>query len=98
MSDCAPSQQVSDWLSRFGATIECGDFARAASMFQDECYWRDLVSFTWNIKTLEGRSEIAAILAATAGTVKPSNWQIEGDATTNNGVTEGWFTFQTAVA
>ncbi len=28
---------------------------RAAAMFADESYWRDLVSFTWNIKTLEGR-------------------------------------------
>ena len=51
----SPTRQISEWLSRFGAALDRKDGAAAADLFADECYWRDLVSFTWNIKTLEGR-------------------------------------------
>lgn len=92
------TQQITGWLSRFAAALDRGDTQAAADLFADECYWRDLVSFTWNIKTFEGRNEIRAMLAATLPHVKPSNWQISGEATEDNGVTAGWFTFETALA
>ena len=60
--------QVSEWLSRFGAAMDRNELAAAADLFGDECYWRDLISFTWNIKTLEGKDEIQAMLAATIST------------------------------
>jgi putative flavoprotein involved in K+ transport len=100
MSDRAnsPAQQVSEWLSQLGAALGRNDSATAADLFGSECYWRDLISFTWNIKTLEGRGEIQAMLAAALPHVRPSHWQIAGDATDENGVTAGWFTFEAAVA
>src|SRR4029079_19314152 len=93
-----PTRQVSEWLSRFGAALDRKDRAAAADLFASECYWRDLISFTWNIKTLEGKDEIQAMLAATLSDVQPGCWQITGAATEENGVTAGWFTFETAVA
>src|SRR5438093_3039820 len=94
----SPTQQVSEWLSRFGAALDRKDRAAAAELFGHECYWRDLISFTWNIKTLEGKDEIQAMLAATSSDVQPGRWQIAGEATEENGVTAGWFNFETAVA
>ena len=95
----SPTQQVSEWLSRFGAALDRKDRAAAAELFGDECYWRDLVSFTWNIKTLEGKDEIQAMLAATicrrAARSTGRSWE---RPTEENGVTAGWFTFETAVA
>src|SRR5688572_29978433 len=93
-----PTKQVSDWLAAFGAALDRGDAAAASSMFGDESYWRDLVSFTWNIKTLEGKNEIGAMLVATLPAAKPGQWQLAGDATEDAGVVQGWFTFETAVA
>src|SRR6202790_824752 len=89
-----PTQHVSEWLSRFAAALDRKDAPAAANLFDDECYWRDLISFTWNIKTLEGKDEIQAMLAATLSHVQPSHWQITGEATEENGVTAGWFTFE----
>ena len=94
----SPTRQISEWLSRFGAALDRKDRAAAAELFAHECYWRDLISFTWNIKTLEGKDEIQAMLAATISDVQPGGWQILGEATEENGVTAGWFTFETAVA
>src|SRR3954453_10757636 len=93
-----PTQQVSAWLSRFGAALDRKDWAAAVDLFGNECYWRDLISFTWNIKTLEGKDEIQAMLAATLSDVRPGAWRILGEATEEYGVTAGWFTFETAVA
>ena len=100
MSDLliTPTQQVSEWLSNFGAALDRADLAAAVEMFHAESYWRDLVAFTWNIKTLEGKENIKAMLEATVSEVKPGQWQIEGEATSDNGVLDGWFTFETAVS
>ncbi len=92
------SERVTDWLSRLDAALSAGDAAGAAVLFDDDCYWRDLVLLTWNIKTMEGRPAITDMLKATLPTAKPSNWKIEGEATEADGVTEAWFTVETATA
>ncbi len=94
----AESAAVTDWLSKFEAALSKTDAKGAAALFADECYWRDLVSFTWNIMTLEGRPAIEAMLKETLAKVKPSKWKIERDATAADGIVEGWFTFETSVS
>ncbi len=89
------TKQVKEWLSNFNAALEKGDFNQAVDMFDDDCYWRDLVSFTWNIKTLEGQENIRLMLETTVSDVKPRQWQIEGKATSSNGIIQSWFTFET---
>jgi putative flavoprotein involved in K+ transport len=92
------TQDVSAWLSQFESALDQKDWSAAADLFGEECFWRDLIAFTWNIKTLEGRAEIRAMLAATISDVQPTCWQITGTPTIENGVTEAWLTFETAVA
>ena len=94
----AESASVSDWLTKFEAALKTSDIKAAAALFGDECYWRDLVSFTWNIITLEGRPAIEAMLKAMLAKVKPSKWKIEGEAKKADDIVEGWFTFETDVA
>ncbi len=78
-----------EWLVKFGGALERGDINAAAGMFEPEGFWRDLVSFTWNLKTCEGRAEIKAMLAAALAGAQPRNFVLK-DA-------EGWFTFDTAL-
>jgi putative flavoprotein involved in K+ transport len=94
----AASERVATWLSSFGAALERGDIDAAVALFAGDCYWRDLVAFTWNITTLEGRDEIGAMLRSTLATVKPLDWTLEGEATEADGITDAWITFETAVA
>jgi putative flavoprotein involved in K+ transport len=94
----APTAQASAWLARFGDALARGDAAAATALFDDDCYWRDLVAFTWNIRTQEGKAAVRAMLDARLADVKPSNFAIEGQATEAGGVTEAWFGFETGVA
>lgn len=89
---------ITHWLAQFALALDQGDFAAATDLFHAEGFWRDLVTFTWNIKTAEGHEAIHAMLAATVSAVKPTSWQANGDVTIADGVAAGWFTFETAVA
>ena len=93
-----PSQEVTRWLEAFGASLERQDITAATELFEPQGYWRDLVSFTCNLKTLEGRAQIAAMLDAQLGRVQPTDWRLEGEAVLADGVSEAWFTFETVVS
>jgi putative flavoprotein involved in K+ transport len=92
------TESVSRWLSGFEAALDRRDVDGAAEMFADESYWRDLVSFTWNIKTLEGRRAIADMLRSQLEDVQPSGFTLVGEANEAGGITDGWFDFETADA
>ncbi len=93
-----PTDMLSRWLRRFDDALTAGDAVAAAEMFAGQCFWRDLIAFTWNIKTMEGRDEITAMLDATLPGTRPSGWRLEGEAEEADGVTAGWITFETALA
>jgi putative flavoprotein involved in K+ transport len=81
------------WLDRFAAALEKGDLDAASSLFAPGGFWRDLVAFTWTIKTFEGRAEVKAMLAATLPNTRPSGWTISAASSAN----EVWLAFETAV-
>jgi putative flavoprotein involved in K+ transport len=97
MTSVTPAAVVQGWLDAFGAALARRDYGAAAAMFGADAYWRDLVSFTWNIKTAEDPAAIRAMLEATVPEARPSNWALQGEASDASGPTEGWFTFETAV-
>ena len=98
MTTASSTVTAAAWLTALGDALEAHDIAAATALFGTECYWRDLVSLTWNIRTVEGRDGIAAMLAATVPAVRPATFTVSGEATTANGLIEAWFTFETAVA
>ncbi|TDB02987.1 NAD(P)/FAD-dependent oxidoreductase [Halomonas marinisediminis] len=98
MTTHTPTQEMQLWLADFENALEQRDIASVLTLFGEECYWRDLVAFTWNLKTLEGKDAIQSMLNTTLDQIRPTNWQIDGEATESDGVTEAWFTFETAVA
>jgi putative flavoprotein involved in K+ transport len=97
MSDSTPSQRASSWLAAFEKALVSGHIHQVTALFDEDCYWRDLVSFTWNISTQEGHQAIADMLSSCLTAVKPSHFALKEDATEADGVVDAWFTFETAV-
>ena len=93
-----PTQAAGAWFADFGAALEAQDIDAAMALFAPDCYWRDLVAFTWNLSTQEGPAAIRAMLQARLADVRPSAFAVEGQATEAEGVIDAWFTFETAVA
>lgn len=93
-----PNVTVTQWLEKLSSAFHSNTPSDAAFLFEEDGYWRDLVSFTWNIKTLEGRTAIRNMIHETISHVRPTNWQLDEDATEKDGVIDAWITFDTAVA
>ena len=89
--------RVAQWVSSFQEALSARDVDRAVSLFAAECYWRDLVSFTWNIKTVEGTDQVADLLRTVLDRVDPTGFAVTGEPTSTDGVDEAWLTFETAV-
>jgi len=93
----APTPTLVSWLDAFESALTSGDIDAAVELFGEESYWRDLVSFTWNIKTVEGQAGARDLLTEMLATIKPSGFEIVGEANEADGVVDGWFNFETAV-
>jgi putative flavoprotein involved in K+ transport len=84
------------WLADFEAALAARDVERAAGMFAVDCFWRDLVSFTWNLTTAERRPGVADLLRATLDTTDPRGFRTSEPAEEADGVVSAWIEFETA--
>jgi putative flavoprotein involved in K+ transport len=91
------AMEVDQWLERFGDALAAGDAAATAELFATESYWRDLVAFTWNIRTVEGPQGVTDMLQTTLGHTRPHGWRVTAEPTETDGVTEAWIAFETEV-
>ena len=92
-----PQRRVDAWFAAFEAALAARDVPKAAAMFATDSYWRDLVSFTWNLRTVEGRDGVADLLGSVLDGVDPSGFRTTEPPDEADGVTTAWFEFETAV-
>ena len=52
------------WLATFESALNSRDLAQIGSLFHQDCHWRDILAFTWDLSAAEGRETVAARLAA----------------------------------
>ncbi len=94
MSTARPIENLADWLAEFAETLRTGSADDVAELFVPGGFWRDFAAFTWDLRTLEGRDQIRAMIAATPDASKADNWRIvAGPATKDR---EGEIRFETA--
>jgi cation diffusion facilitator CzcD-associated flavoprotein CzcO len=97
-----PNQAVATWLAAFEAAVTAGDADRAAALFAPDSHWRDLVAFTWHIRSFSGRDAIRSALGDRLPEVKPRRFAIAEERTPPRVVTragtaciEGMISFET---
>ena len=71
----SPQERVDTWLADFEAALADRDIDRVVGKFATDSFWRDLVAFTWNIKTLEGPGAVAQMLTARLTDTDPSGFR-----------------------
>jgi putative flavoprotein involved in K+ transport len=94
----SPNDTLNRWLSNFASALSRSDFETILELFWPDAYWRDLLAFTRNIHTAEGRPAIGEMLWARLAETESHGWRADGPAREGNGVIEGNLTFETAVA
>ncbi len=107
----AQSHQLTDgvvaaeaWLGDFGAALASGEVARIAALFADECHWRDILAFTWNLRTTSGAAAIAQRMAPALARMTPRGFALAAGRTPPRRVVragidaiEAIFVFETSV-
>ena len=91
----AAASATDAWLSAFQRALTARDADAAAALFADESYWRDIVSFTWNITTVEGGAGVADLLRATLDEVDPVGFRVTEEPTEDGGVSTALIAFET---
>ena len=94
-STADPQARVNAWLARFEAALAAGDATAGAELFATECYWRDLVAFTWNIKTVEGRDGVADLIGVAGARSGAAAFATSEPPDEADGVVTAWITFET---
>ena len=60
-----PTSVAGAWLAKLGVATERADAAAAAALFLADGWWRDLLAFTWDLRTFHGRDAIATTFGDT---------------------------------
>ena len=88
-----------EWLDKLEAAIAAPNATeasmRAAELFEGNGFWRDLISFTWNLYTAEGRDEIARMVRSTYPACSLTNTEILEEVEESEGITRVQFTGET---
>ena len=53
---------AANWLHEFENALVADDMKAVAEMFNEDSYWRDLVTFTWHLRTFSGRDSIISAM------------------------------------
>lgn len=100
MLDTAAGTKIQNVLSALNRALANRNIDDALELFAEDCYWRDLIAFTWNLKTVEGKEQIRDMLEHRLDEVRPGDWTVDDrqEPAHENGITEGFIEFDTAVA
>ncbi|GAB3346258.1 flavin-containing monooxygenase [Modestobacter lapidis] len=97
-------EAASRWVQEFGAALEGRDLAALDSLFVSDGWWRDLLTFTWDLRTFHGTDAMRAAVGERLAEVGPSRFSlVAGKEPQVVTVGEGqqlqvFFEFETALA
>lgn len=93
-----------DWLTLFNHALQNGSFNSINDLFADDCHWRDILAFGWNLETVSGADAISTKLQRTVPELQPSDWTLAASRTPPRVVTragiegiEAFISFDTTV-
>src|SRR5699024_12692114 len=97
MSTTTAASEITKLLEKLDSALSSNDINAAVGLFHEESYWRDFVSFTWNLITLEGRDEIRDMLETRLADVGPMDWTLDDEhlAQQDGPVSQGFIRFGT---
>ncbi|CAL1707713.1 unnamed protein product [Somion occarium] len=78
MSNASQANEIAQkWLSDFSNAVTSGDVEAVAQTFLPQGWLRDVLTFTWDIRALEGREKIKSYLSNTLVPAQISNIKLD---------------------
>ena len=96
------SRAVAGWLAEFEKALCASDEASLAALFRPDAHWRDLLVFTWQVRTVSGARNILDALKLHGAAAGAAGFEIDRQRTPPRRVTraatkviEAFFRFET---
>lgn len=72
---------IAGWLSNFERALRSGRAEEVGSLLADECHWRDMFAFTWNITPFDSKEAVVKGLLENQARVQASRFVIAKGST-----------------
>lgn len=79
--DVDPAAAAAAWLRQFDQALRDNDPAAALGLFDDDCHWRDLLAFGWDLSSVSGKHAMQSKLAQSLARVKPTDFALAAGRT-----------------
>lgn len=60
--DLDASKVASEWFTKFASSLESADVDTTLSLLVEDAFWRDILSITWDFRTIYGSNKIGQLL------------------------------------
>ncbi|PPQ75988.1 hypothetical protein CVT24_006553 [Panaeolus cyanescens] len=76
-----------EWFGEFSKALSNGDSEGVLGLMMDDCWWRDMLALTWDLRTFHGRPLIQKLLEdrLSTGAVKVTNVRLDEDVDLGKG-------------
>ena len=71
--------QVAQWLLMFEECVSSAKPDIVRDLFHEDCHWRDLLTLTWQVKTVSGLTNILSMIQSLTPKTQPYGFQIPHD-------------------
>ena len=77
-SGCEAAPQIAQrWIDQFAAAIAATEQGALAALFTSDVHWRDILAFTWDIRTFSGNGDASVAMMSFAGDRRPGNFVLD---------------------
>lgn len=71
-----PKFVASQWISKLESVLASNDTSRLASIFHPDCWWRDMLGFQWDFRTIHGLDKLTEYIGKHQETTQISNFRL----------------------
>jgi hypothetical protein len=91
-----PNKIASEWFREFTSSVESANVDKTLSLLVEDAYWRDILSLTWEYRTINGSADLRQFLEARLADAKLSKFVLESVdfIQTDQGWIQGLFAFE----
>jgi hypothetical protein len=71
-----PAMAAAAWLGSLNVALDRQSATAVVDLFTENCYWRDVVAFSWDVQWVHGREGIARVMLADIADLRPRGFVV----------------------
>ncbi|PMD40415.1 putative flavin-containing monooxygenase YUCCA3 [Hyaloscypha variabilis F] len=73
----SPVAVAQQWLTRLESVLKSNDIASLPNLMHQDSWWRDMLAFSWDLRTIHGLDKLSAYFSENLAHTAPSNFKLK---------------------